>query len=222
MVVGHIRRRLKRRHTNRQSQHEITFPLPTHLWRRVARRILENSVHVNITDQALNNESEDRRLELMVSTAPFNQIRANPMAWALFMRGYEVGRHFTLTTAVDLQQNQEPNLHALQFATPWFNQVAEESTPSLVRDTVGAPVLQEQVETDIPAEMALIGDLVDEVVTLSADDALSPWLEETLTLMEESQSMPTEVEQAHDVLSAIEDSTTPEYGFLLDDNDLEL
>jgi len=173
-------------------------------------------MNVNNTDQALNNESEDRRLELMVGTAPFSQIRANPMAWALFMRGYEVGRHFTLTTAVDLQQNQEPNLDALQFATPWLNQTVEESTP-LVR----GPVLQAQVETDTPAEIVAIENLVDEVVTLSEDDALSPWLEEALTLMEESRSILTEVDQAH-VLSVIEEnSITPENNFLLDDNNLK-
>lgn len=208
MVVGDIRRRLKRRRTNSQPRHEIMFPLPTHLWRRVARRILENSVSVNNTDQALNNESEDRRLELMVGTAPFSQIRANPMAWALFMRGYEVGRHFTQTTAVNLQQNQEPNLDALRFAAPWLNQMVEESTPSVVRSTVRGPVLQAEVETDTLAEMVAIENLVDEVVTLSSDDALSPWLEEALTLMEESQSIPTDVDQAH-VSSVIEDLTTP-------------
>jgi len=99
----------------------------------------------------------------MVVTAPFSQIRANPMAWALFIRGYEVGRHFTQTSAIDLQQNQEPNLDALQFVTPWLNQMIEESTPSVVRDTVRGPVLQAQVETDTPAEMVAIENLVDEV-----------------------------------------------------------
>jgi len=177
----------------------------------VARRILENSVCVNNTNQAFNNEAEDRRLELMVGTAPFSQIRASPMAWSLFMRGYEVGRHFMQTTAVNLQQNQEPDPHVLQFATPWLNQMAEESTPSVARETVRGLVLQAQVETDTPVEMVPIEELVEDVVTLSTDDALSPWLEEALTQMEESQSMPTEMEQAH--VPSTEDSTSLEYNF---------
>jgi len=154
----------------------------------------------------------------MVSTAPFSQIRANPMAWTLFMRGYEVGRHFMDMTTGDLQQSHEHDLRALQSAAPWQNQMSEDSTPSVVRDVERGLVVEAAFT---PSDVVVVEDSVEAVVTLSIDDPLQPWLDEALSLIEESQSTPTEAEQAH-VPSVVEDSTSSDYHYLFDDDDLEL
>jgi len=197
MAVDNVRR--QRRKTNHRSR-RMALPFSTRLWRRVARIILEND-----TDQALDYESEDMSLELMVVTAPFSQIRANPMAWALFMRGYEVGRHFM--TVGDPQQNHEQDLLAFQSVALWQNHLmSEESTPPVVMEVERGPLMQTMEAADIPAEMMLEEGSVEEMVTLPINDSLSPWRWEVLASMEEPQSTPTEVEQAH-VPSANEDST---------------
>lgn len=190
MVVGGVGRRLRRRGTNHRSG-RIRLPLSTHLWRQVVRRILEND-----SDRALDDELDDQSLELMVGTAPYSQIRANPMAWALFMRGYEVGRHFTQMTTDHLQQNHEHDLRAIQSAAPWQNQMSEESTSSVVRNVEREVVVQLGEDATTPAEMVGLEESVEEIVTGYIDNALSPWQEDILALMEEPQSMSTEAEQA--------------------------
>jgi len=214
MAEGSARRQFKRRGTNRRSR-RIALPFSTRLWRQVARRILEND-----TDQDLDDESEDMSLELMVVTAPFSQIRANPMAWALFMRGYEVGRHFMQMTAGDLQQNHEQDLSAFQSAAPCQNQLMlEESASPVVREVERGPAMQVVEAADIPAEIMVEKGSVEELMTLSINDSLSQWPEEILSLVEEPRSTSPEVEQAH-VLLANEDLTLTDYDFLLDDDDL--
>jgi len=180
----------------------------------VARRILEND-----PDEDLD-ESEDQSLEFMVGTAPFSQIRANPMAWALFMRGYEVGRHFRQMTTGDLQQDHGHDPREFQHAAPWQNQISEMSTPSVDRYVERGLEVQVMEATATPAVMVVVEEAEEEIVTLSVDDALSPWLEDVLALMEEPQSTPTEAEHAH-VPSAVEDLTSPGYHFLFDDDNLE-
>lgn len=88
MVID--RRPLRRSGTNRRRP----LTLPTHLLRQMARRICQNSSEwVDDTNRTLKNDLEIKSLELMVATAPLNHIRANSMTWAIFMRGFEVGRY---------------------------------------------------------------------------------------------------------------------------------
>lgn len=198
MVVGGVRRRLRRRGTNHRSR-RLRLPFSTQQWRQVARRILEND-----SDRSLDDELEDQSLELMVSTAPFSQIRANPMAWTLFMRGYEVGRHIMQMTTGDLQQSHEHDLRSHQSAAQWQNQMPEDSTPSVVSDVERVLVME---AASTPSDVVMVEESVEAIVTLPIDASLLPWLDEALSLMNEPQSMPTDSEQAH-VPSEVEDLTS--------------
>jgi len=117
----------------------------------LAGRILQTPERANDTVQVFEDDPDERMLEVMVATAPMAQIQANPIAWALFMRGFEVGCYL-MDMSDDEQESQEQDPHE-QIADPRINQMSEEIVPSMVMEMLMETVSEPVVETETSAEV---------------------------------------------------------------------
>jgi len=211
MVESGVRNRKKRSDTaNRRRRPHRILPLPTPLLRRMARRMSQSSELVNDTVQVLDNDTEIRNLESMVATAPLTLIRANPMTWTLFMRGFGVARYL-MQMGSDLQrgrQEQDPHAQseALQHNPPTTEELiplsvllalsADGESTSTVQDL---DLFAETLEAE-PTSPGVVPSLeegrlremdasVEEAVIPIDEDTMSPWFEEALADVDQPESM---------------------------------
>lgn len=211
MVESGVRSRTKRSNTaNRRQPHGI-LPLPTPLLRRMARIMSQNSQLVNDTVRVPDNDTEIRNLESMVATAPLTHIRANPMTWTLFMRGFRVARYLMQMDS-DLQrgrQEQDPHTHSEAprgHNPPTTEQLiplsvllalsADGESTSTVEDL---DLFAETLEAE-PTSLEVVPSLderrlremdasVEEAVIPIDEDTMPPWFEEALAQVDRPESM---------------------------------
>ncbi|KAF0759229.1 hypothetical protein FWK35_00030022 [Aphis craccivora] len=210
MVESSVRSRKKRYGTaNRRQPHGI-LPLPTPLLRRTARIMSRSSELVNDTVRNPDNDTEIRNLESMVATAPLTLIRANPMTWTLFMRGFRVARYL-MQMGSDLQQaQQEQDPHTQSEAARHNPPTTEERTPLSVllalsangesTSTVQDLDLFDETLEAVPTSPEVVPLLdeghiremdtsVEEAVIPVDEDTMPPWFEEALAEVDQPESM---------------------------------
>ncbi|XP_025202235.1 uncharacterized protein LOC112599525 [Melanaphis sacchari] len=163
-------------------------------------------------------DSEPQEIE-SVATMPLTRIRSNNTAWALFMRGFQLGSYMMQIANDPLQDPQELEQSA-QFRVPQPNQTPEEAPmPSLLEELLNETDTEWDLDSDTPdllesepssstSILSQVGEHSIEtevpVIVIESDDENAPYPEwedapETQAepeSMEEAQSRSTEEAQS--------------------------